>query len=921
MVPVDGSTLRAASTAPWLLACSADRTVITIPQGDGGAELIKIFETGTLEDAQHELALAARLPRDGVVGARAVRIDAATGRPSLVFDYHPGANLGEIVLTRGPLPPREVARHAVALARTLQAVHAAGFVHGDVKPANVLLAGDRALLIDLEHCRPIGAAAPAAFGGGTHGFAPPEAYAGAPAAPSADVFGFGALLHTALTGTPPFLGADQAAIARAVREGRRRRWLLALAPVELRELVTRCLADDPRQRPSLAEASTVLERLATAASAPQEPPATLARDAARLRTRRPLPQVGPMSQDLETACARILEQAPAVHAFLLRFPSDAGLLEARQVLRVTCARLLRNLPPLLAQAKRNARFAEAERWLDLARQTLLSVLRNLGPLPLLPEDQRDLRPGIIVRDPLRALTLLASDLAGETQLFAEGLARLRAAETRLDVTAADQAIRDLSERNTGASEVLAALRDRTHRLGFYLERIAHMRPNLAALGDLLASADLPAELGAALDLQQLAAQRLGVPAATASAGHGTAKSMQRALQDLLAEFPHASESVLPALHALEGAFERLSDLAWQVLAEASHKLDAVPIPIRPLQGLVHRLDTLRLQDVLVDRPEGSQADLAEGLERLRLRVDQARTTRDRITRSAADALERGHITTALFDMERAQDRFAGEADETGSFSQSLATGIEEARRRKHQLEILAQRNVLLGARHATLQDDPHSLRSERIAVLAERKQALTFLLANTQTERAGGYRQDLRDVQASLLQEHSDQAEFELEALSEFDARLRLCRTTLDMLGQATTESGLGEAPLGRVQRLLERWEQHRQRAQADLRQQQETARLAAQALRRRRLLRVVKVAVLLLLLGGVYEVAQAVGRPRPLAALADRYEREGLQVDAELLAALRAGDRARIEKALLQVESERIRIEVRKALLSLTGD
>lgn len=114
---------------------------------------------------------------------------------ALVLPYAPGGSL-EARLEHGPLPPDEVADLGARLATALAAVHAAGLVHGDVKPGNVLFdREDQPLLADLGASRLRGAGPPHAA---TAGFVAPEVLDGAPVDAPADLYALGVTLATAL---------------------------------------------------------------------------------------------------------------------------------------------------------------------------------------------------------------------------------------------------------------------------------------------------------------------------------------------------------------------------------------------------------------------------------------------------------------------------------------------------------------------------------------------------------------------------------------------------------------------------------------------------------------------------------------------------------------------------------------------------
>ncbi len=121
--------------------------------------------------------------------------------PGNLLEFIDGHNLNEVLHRVGRLPWREVARLGAQMASALVAVHESGLLHCDVKPANILVAGERYILIDLDLARPPG---PANGGRGTRQFMAPEQAAGGTLGPEIDAWGLGITLFRAATGHHAF---------------------------------------------------------------------------------------------------------------------------------------------------------------------------------------------------------------------------------------------------------------------------------------------------------------------------------------------------------------------------------------------------------------------------------------------------------------------------------------------------------------------------------------------------------------------------------------------------------------------------------------------------------------------------------------------------------------------------------------------
>ncbi|MHA4817502.1 protein kinase domain-containing protein [Streptomyces aculeolatus] len=255
--------------------------------GDGSLVALKVIRP---EHAANP-AFRARFRREvrlatGLAGRWVVPVTAADAEaraPWLATAFVPGPALVEAVDGYGPLPPYAVASLGARLAQALAEVHAAGLVHRDVKPGNVLLALDGPRLIDFGIAHDSGATALTAPDAviGTPGYlAPEQIRAGGRAGPPSDVFALGCVLAYAATGRRPYgTGNPAAVLYRTVHEEPDLRGLKGL-PRGLRTAITACLAKDPQDRPAAAELAASLAAEPAAALGPGTATADDGRDAA-----------------------------------------------------------------------------------------------------------------------------------------------------------------------------------------------------------------------------------------------------------------------------------------------------------------------------------------------------------------------------------------------------------------------------------------------------------------------------------------------------------------------------------------------------------------------------------------------------------------------------------------------------------------
>jgi hypothetical protein len=129
------------------------------------------------------------------------------GHLYLVMRFVPGTDLHHLLREEARLAPARAASIVAQVADALDAAHAAGLVHRDVKPANILINGDHAYLSDFGITRVQASDTRITDSGnwiGTVDFMAPEHLRGEPTDARADVYALGCVLFTALTGTPPF---------------------------------------------------------------------------------------------------------------------------------------------------------------------------------------------------------------------------------------------------------------------------------------------------------------------------------------------------------------------------------------------------------------------------------------------------------------------------------------------------------------------------------------------------------------------------------------------------------------------------------------------------------------------------------------------------------------------------------------------
>lgn len=230
-------------------------------------ELATLFER-----TRREARSAARIAHPNVIVVHDVVDD--EGRPCIVMEYVPGPTLAELLKDGRTLPYQEAARIGLDMVAALRAAHAAGVLHRDVKPGNVLLGtGDRLVLTDFGIAMTDGTSTLTKTGemvGSIHYMAP-ERIRGLTPGTASDLWALGATLYQAVEGRPPFRRVTAMETAYAI----------AVDPLEpmkqagpLEPLIEALLIKEPDERPTAEQTERALQTAWWGESTAQLAPAT-----------------------------------------------------------------------------------------------------------------------------------------------------------------------------------------------------------------------------------------------------------------------------------------------------------------------------------------------------------------------------------------------------------------------------------------------------------------------------------------------------------------------------------------------------------------------------------------------------------------------------------------------------------------------
>ncbi|MFI6394934.1 protein kinase [Nonomuraea sp. NPDC050540] len=238
--------------------------------------------------------------------ARVLHYTMADGRPYVVSEFIDGPSLQQRVASAGPLEPGELERLAIGTAAALVAIHRAGIIHRDFKPANVLLGPDGPRVVDFGIARILDTTTTSVAGiVGTPSYMSPEQASDARVGTASDLFAWAGTMIFAATGNPPFGRSNLAATVHRILN---HPGDVSGLPKQMQALVGRCLDKTPEQRPSAREVLLALVG---------EPSGSAGAS---------MSLNGEDPEELVAAAARMLASPPSPQALASRTPGPASAL-------------------------------------------------------------------------------------------------------------------------------------------------------------------------------------------------------------------------------------------------------------------------------------------------------------------------------------------------------------------------------------------------------------------------------------------------------------------------------------------------------------------------------------------------------------------------------------------------------------------
>ena len=236
---------------------------------DGTQVAVKVLRPELADDPEFRRRfrreVSALMRVRGLCTVRVIEADTDSPQPFMVTEYAEGPSLAEYIDVHGLIGPDMLYGLATGLAEALTVIHAAGIVHRDFKPSNVILTEAGPKVIDFGIAQALDATSMTQTGMmvGSAGFMAPEQISGRPG-PAADIFVWGVTVAYAATGQPPFGSGDTHAVLYRVMHGDPD---IAGVPDPLRSLVAVALTKDPDRRPTAGQLLDQLTGSSMASSA------------------------------------------------------------------------------------------------------------------------------------------------------------------------------------------------------------------------------------------------------------------------------------------------------------------------------------------------------------------------------------------------------------------------------------------------------------------------------------------------------------------------------------------------------------------------------------------------------------------------------------------------------------------------------
>ncbi|MBL8744290.1 MAG: serine/threonine protein kinase [Myxococcales bacterium] len=184
-----------------------------------------------------------------------------SGRPFMVLELIEGDELGQLISENGRIPLLPALDIAIQMCRALVAAHAAGVVHRDLKPGNVIVGGDlsspivKVLDFSVSKSEDLKLTAAGTIIG-TPSYMPPEQARGDEIGPGVDIYAVGAILYDMLCGRPPYEGTEPGQVLAMLltKPPPNPRSLAPLMPESVEQLILKAIARSPKQRFPIVEA-------------------------------------------------------------------------------------------------------------------------------------------------------------------------------------------------------------------------------------------------------------------------------------------------------------------------------------------------------------------------------------------------------------------------------------------------------------------------------------------------------------------------------------------------------------------------------------------------------------------------------------------------------------------------------------------